>query len=118
MAASSRYRRAMRALGIVWAVVIACALTPAPASAARHCGSVHNHPRGIDRTYGLHILAFRVSCKSARAVVHAWLGHRSSYATTTSRLHGWRFIFRDPEDYLATKGGRWIIFDLSYSKNG
>ena len=107
----------MRALLVIWAFLLVCAFTPTPASAARHCGSVHNHPPGIDRTYGNRILSYRINCQAARSIVKGWLGRRSSYATTTSRYHGWRFIFRDPEDYLATRGSRWIIFDLSYTKD-
>lgn len=111
------YGRHVRCVRVLTIALAACALAPAGASAARHCGSVHNHPPGIDRAYGNAILSFRVNCGAARSIVHGWLGHRSSYATTTSRYHGWRFIFRDPEDYLATKGGRWIIFELSYTKD-
>jgi len=106
----------VRALPVLAVVLAALALTPASAPAARKCGWVRNHPRGLDNTYGNHILSFRVPCSKARAIVRGWLGRRSSYATTTSRYHRYRFIFRDPEDYLATRGGKWIIFQLSATK--
>jgi hypothetical protein len=88
-------------------------MTPTASPAARHCGSVSGHPPGLDRNWANDIQSFRVSCPKARAIVRGWLGRRASYVATTSRYRGFRWIFRDPEDYLGTRGGTWIIFELS-----